>query len=59
MNAERLRELEEIAAKLLALARELPPGEERHKALQQIGRFQTRIDTLKDIVPRGLKAKGK
>jgi hypothetical protein len=58
MNAERLRELE-IAAKLLALARELPPGEERHKAFQQIGRFQTRIDTLKDIVPRGQKARGK
>ena len=59
MNAERLRELEEIAAKLLALARELPPGEERYKAFQQIGRFRTRIDTLKDTVPRGLKAKGK
>jgi len=59
MNAERLRELEEIAARLLALARELPPGEERHKAFQQIGRFQTRIDTLKDIVPRGQKARGK
>jgi hypothetical protein len=59
MNAERLRELEEIAAKLLALARELPPGEERHKAFQQIGSFQARIDTLKDIVPRGQKARGK
>ena len=59
MNAERLRELEEIASKLLALARELPPGEERHEAFQQIGRFQTRIDTLKDIVPRGQKARGK
>ena len=58
MNAERLRELEEIAAKLLALARELPPGDERHKAFQQIGRFRTRIDTLKDTVRRG-KAKGK
>ena len=46
MNAERLRELEEIAAKLLALARELPPGEERDKAFQKIGGFQTRIDTL-------------
>jgi hypothetical protein len=59
MNAERLRELEEIAAKLLALAHELPPGEERHKAFQQIGSFQIRIDMLKNIVPRGLKGKGK
>jgi hypothetical protein len=58
MNAERLLELEEIAAKLLALARELPPGEERDKAFQQIGSFQIRIDMLKDAVPRGLKAKG-
>jgi hypothetical protein len=58
LNAERLRELEEIAAKLLALARELPPGEERHKAFQQIGSFQIRIDMLKDVVPRELKAKG-
>ena len=57
MNAERLRELEEIAAKLLALARELPPSEEQHKAFQQIGRFQTRINALKEIVARGLKAK--
>jgi len=59
MNAERLRELEEIAAKLLALARELPPGDERDKAFQQIGSFQTRIETLKNIVTRGQKAKGK
>ena len=59
MNAERLRELEEIAARLLALARELPPGEERHKAFQQIGSFQARINTLKGIDPRGLKARGK
>jgi len=59
MNVERLRELEEIAAKLLALARELPPGDERHKAFQQNGRFRTRIDTMKDSVRRGLKAKGK
>jgi hypothetical protein len=57
MNAERLRELEEIAARLLALARELPPGEDRHNAFQQIGRFQIRIKPLKDIA-RGLKAKG-
>jgi hypothetical protein len=59
MNAERLRELEEIAVKLLALARGLPPGEERHEAFHQIGSFQIRVDTLKDVVRREPKAKGK
>jgi hypothetical protein len=45
--AARLQELEEIAAKLIATARELPPGQDHHNALQEIGRFLARIAALK------------
>jgi hypothetical protein len=48
MREARLQELEEIAAKLIATARELPPGQEHHNALQEIGRFLARIAALKD-----------
>jgi hypothetical protein len=54
--------LEEIAAKLLATARELPPGQEHHNALREIGRFRAQIAALQSAdLPRaqqGLKAKG-
>jgi hypothetical protein len=43
MTAERLQELKEMAATLLATARNLPPGQERRNALHQIGRFRLRI----------------
>lgn len=39
----RLQELEEMAAKLLATACKLPPGQDRHNALREIGRFRARI----------------
>ena len=43
----RLQELEEMAAKLLATARALLPGQDRHNALQEVGRFRTRITALR------------
>jgi hypothetical protein len=46
MTTARLQELEELAAKLLATARKLPPGPERHNALQLIGRFRVQIAAL-------------
>jgi hypothetical protein len=63
MKMARLQELEEIAAKLLATARELPPGQERHNAHREIGRFRAQIAALQGANLRparlGLKAKGK
>jgi len=63
MREARLQELEEMAAKLLATARELPPGQDHHNALREIGRFRAQIAALKgaDLPPaqQGLKAKGK
>lgn len=57
------QDLEEIAAKLLETARKLPPGQDRHNALQEIGRFRARITGLHrgDLrsAHRKLKAKGK
>jgi hypothetical protein len=47
MRVARLKELEEIAAKLLGTARKLPPGQDRHNALREIGRFRVRITALK------------
>jgi hypothetical protein len=47
MRAARLQELEEIAEKLLATARELSPGQEHHNALREIGRFRVQIAALK------------
>jgi hypothetical protein len=47
MRVARLQELEEMAAKLLATARKLPPGQDRHNALREIGRFRARITALK------------
>jgi hypothetical protein len=47
MKSARLQELEEMAAKL-ETARKLPPGEDYHNALQEIGRFLAKIDALKE-----------
>jgi hypothetical protein len=62
MREARLQELEEMAAKLLATARELPSGQDRHNALREIGRFRVQIAALKgaDLRPArlGLKASG-
>ena len=61
MSAERLNELKEMAAKLLETARELPPGQDRDNALQEIARFRARIIGLQrqDLrsAQRKLKAK--
>jgi hypothetical protein len=46
MRATKLQELEEMATKLLATARKLPPWPERHNMLQEIGRFRAQIDAL-------------
>jgi hypothetical protein len=63
MRVAKLKELVEMAAKLLETARKLPPGQERHTALQEIGRFRARIIGLehRDLRSehRGLKVKGK
>jgi hypothetical protein len=48
MKSARLQELEEMAAKLLETARKLPPGEDYHNALQEIGGFLAKIDALKE-----------
>jgi hypothetical protein len=61
MKAASLQELEEMAAKLLATARQLPPGQNRHNALREVGRFRAQIIALQsaDLQPAklGLKAK--
>ena len=63
MRAARLQELEEMAAKLLALARKLPPCQQRHEVIKEIGRFRAQIAALKgpDLgrPHRRSKAKGK
>jgi hypothetical protein len=46
LSAARLKELEEMAAKLLETARKLPSGQDRHNALQEIERFRARITAL-------------
>jgi hypothetical protein len=58
---QELEEMQEMAAKLLAAARQLPPGQDRHNALREVGRFRVRIAALQgDDLGRaqpGLKAK--
>jgi hypothetical protein len=51
MREARLQGLEEMAAKLLATARELPPGQDHHNALREIGRFRAQIAALKGADP--------
>jgi hypothetical protein len=47
MRAARLRELEEMVARLSATASEIPPGQEHHNALREIARFRAQIVALK------------
>jgi hypothetical protein len=47
MSAEKLQELEEMAARLRAVARQLPPGQRRYEVIQQIRKFRERIASLK------------
>jgi hypothetical protein len=41
-----MQDLEDMLAKLLEAARQLPPGTERHAILKQIGRFRARLDMI-------------
>jgi hypothetical protein len=63
MRAAKLQELQEMAAKLLVTAGELPPGQDHHNALREIGRFCAQIAVLQGADLRtpqpGLKAEGK
>ena len=47
MEKETLRDLEELATKLLEAARKLPPGLDRNDILKEIGQFRARITALK------------
>ena len=47
VEKETLRDLEELATKLLEAARKLPPGSDRNDILKEIGQFQVRITKLK------------
>jgi hypothetical protein len=42
-----MQDLETMAAKLLEIARNLPPGSERHSAPKEIGKFRVEITALK------------
>ena len=62
MSAETPQELEEMTARLLAIARKLPPGQHRYNVVQHIRRFRKRIASVKgrDLGPRanlGMKTK--
>jgi hypothetical protein len=52
MRATKLQELEEMAAKLLATARKLPPGPDRSNILREIGRFRVQIAALQGVGSR-------
>jgi hypothetical protein len=54
MRAARLKELEEMAAKLLETAHKLLSGQERHNALQEIERFRARITALQRLDLSGM-----
>ena len=63
MRATKLQELEEMAVELLEIAHKLPPGQNRHNAIQEIERFRVKIADLQRSFSRaphrGLKAKQK
>jgi hypothetical protein len=63
MRAAGLQELEELAARLLAIVRELPPGQRRYNIAQQIRRFRAQIIALQGAgsppTVRWPRAKGK
>jgi len=42
-NGDKMRDLEEMAAKLLETASKLPQGPERHQLLKEIATFRARI----------------
>jgi hypothetical protein len=46
MKTATLQELHKLAAKLLATARKLSPGQDRHNALREVGKFRHKITNL-------------
>jgi peptidyl-tRNA hydrolase len=58
MRAVRLKEIEEMAAKLLVTAGKLPAVQDRHNAFKEIGRFRERIvDPRRTELPDGCNMK--
>jgi hypothetical protein len=59
---KKLQELDEMAATLLATARQLSPGQDRHDALREVGRIRVQIAALQgdDLgsAQLGMKTKG-
>ena len=47
MRTSKVRELEAMAAKLSAIARMLPPGQDRQDAFREISKFRDKIAALK------------
>ena len=41
-----MEDLEKMAAALMAMVRDMPPGQQRQDALKEIGRLRFRMDTL-------------
>jgi hypothetical protein len=46
MNTPRIRELENMAAKLSATARQLPPGRDRDEANRETAKFRDKIAAI-------------
>jgi hypothetical protein len=46
-GVRRMRDLDQMAAKLLQAARKLPPGQARQDALKEVGKLRARIDVLR------------
>jgi hypothetical protein len=47
-----IQDLETMAAKLLEIARNLPPGSERHSILKEIGTFRVQIISMQGVGSR-------
>ena len=45
-DGDKMRDLEEMAAKLLETASKLPPGPERHEFLKEIGTFRIKLAAI-------------
>jgi hypothetical protein len=46
MRGDTMKDLEDMAAKLLESARKLPPGLDRHDLLKQIGTFRIKLAAI-------------
>jgi hypothetical protein len=45
-DGDTMKDLEDMAAKLLESARKLPPGPDRHDLLKQIGTFRIKLAAI-------------